>query len=306
MKDRRPLQIGHAPRFVQPNSGTPIGWLASIKDQITRLQKEVEGVALRLARPAPKDAEPAAVVGKMVFSPETYTFAFDYLQNGVSSVQSQYVLRDGMTYEIPVVFPPPGVFIARAAQVSVVQRLFVPDVGVMQVPMHYGNFFMDQGATGATQTFQTKKYSFPDNTDTSRIYLSRRLSFLWNLIDMKNGVRFSDELMSDLLFLPQDFGTPRSGGSGSGSLANLPTAATNGYLEFPTPWLFERDAQLTFQFRPITPVIQPTANSGYSPYPFDDREQTGIVRDSSVTVQIEIHGTRYLSLQDAARQGALV
>lgn len=305
MKDRRPLQIGQAPRFVQPKSGTPIGWLASIKDQITRLQKEVEGVALRLSRAAPNDSEPAAVVGKMTFSPETYTFAFDYLQNGVSSVQSQYVMRDGMTYEIPIVFPPPGIFIARAAQVSLKQRLFVPGLGVMQVPMHYGNFFMDQGITGATQTLQTKKYSFPDNTSIDRTYLSRRVSFLWNLLDMKSGVRFSDELMPDLLFLPQDFGSPVPAGSGSGQLG-LPTSPTNGYLEFPTPWLFERDAQLTFQFRPITPVIQPTANSGYSPYSFDDREQTGLVRDSSVTVQIEIHGTRYLSLQDAARQGALV
>ena len=297
--NKLPLQINRASRYVQPQSGESLGFLRPIKDQIERLNKEIEGLSLRLSRGAPNDAEPAAVVGKKIFSPEAHTFSFDYLQDGVSSVKSQYVLRDAVTYEIPVVFPPPGVFVARAMTVKLTQRVFHPDVGVMQIPMS-PNFFTGQEkyfAINPTPEGQTKKYQWP----SGNYQTGKHLSFFWNLIDTKSGARFSDELMPDMLLLPQLEGDPAA------SLqSGLPFAASQGFLQFPVPWLFERDAQLTFQFRPITPVLQPTADSGFSPYSFDDLEQNGQVRDSSVTVSLEIHGTRYLSLQDATRQGALV
>lgn len=291
--NKLPLQINRASRFVQPESGKPLGFLRPIEDQIERLNKEIEGLALRLSRSAPNDAEPAAVVGKKTFSPEAHTFLFDYLQDGTSSVKSQYVVRDAVTYEIPVVFPPPGVFVARAATIKLTQRMYHPDVGVMEIPMS-PNFFY-----GNYQEGQTKKYQWPNN---SVYYQKRRyISFFWNLIDAKSGARFSDELMPDMLLLPQLEGAPAATLYG-----NTIAAPSGSFLEFPVPWLFERDAQLTFQFRPITPVLQPTADSGFSPYSFNDLEQNGQVRDSSVTVSLEIHGTRYLSLQDATRQGALV
>jgi len=296
-----PFRVNDAPRLAQPESGQQIGWLQPIRDQIVRLQKEVRGIELRMSTQL-RRGEPAAIVGKKTFSPEEHSFLFDYKQDGNSSVMSQYVVRDGSTYEIPISFPPPGVMLIRFLQVKLYQRVFVPDVGPMQVPMQYGNYFLFDPLTGA---FQTKKFAFPDNTVPTHLNLvySRRSSFFWNLIDMKSGARYSDELVCDQTLLPQPLGIPITG---NGSLGLTPGGSTGRYLEFDTPWLFERDAQLTFLYRPINPVIQPAANSGYMPYAFDDREQLNTVRNSAVTVQIELHGTRYVTDQDAMREGARV
>lgn len=289
-----------APRVVQPASGQPIGWLQPIKAQIVRLRKELQGLELRVGQQLGA-GEPAAIVGRRVFLPDdSYTFSFDYLQDGTSSVLSQYVLRDGITYEIPIVMPPPGVMLMRSMQVKLYQRVFVPNVGPMQVPMDYGNYFLSEGLVGSAELYQTRKFSFPDNTSDASLVYSRRMSFLWNLVDTKSGSQFSDELISDQALIPQGMGVPvtKAGQSFAGT--------TGRYLEFDTPWLFERDAQLTFFFRPINPVIQPTASSGYMPYSFDDREQNNLVRNSAVTVQIELHGTRYVDEQDARREGARI
>lgn len=300
--NKKPFRITDPIRQVQPESGQPIGWLDSLKAQVVRLQNEVKGVEARAKRAMPDNSEPAAVVAKRVFEPSGPVFNFDYLQNGVSSVQSQVVLQDGVTYEIPVTFPPPGLFVARFIKVSLYQRVFNPTYGPMQLPVLYGNYFIESSENpiypgGANQT---RKYLFPDNstiviggqTRQDRRYLSRRLSFMWNLIDTKSGVRLSDELLPDLTLLPEDFGSPGV------------DTSTGNYLELASPWLFERDAQLTFLFRPITPAIQPTATSGYFPYGFDDREQNGTSRNMAITVQLEIHGTRFLTVQDAFRRGA--
>ena len=283
-----------SPRRALLDAGQPIGWLMPIKQQIQRLKNEVRGLELRMQRRL-GPGEPAAVVAKRTFEPESHTFNFDYLQNGASSVSSQYVLRDGVTYEIPIVFPPPGNMLVRFMQVKLYQRVFVPNVGLMQVPMYYGNFFLKN-----TSEYQTRKFAFPDNTSTASRILMRRASFFWNLIDAKSGGRFSDELVSDQTLLPQGMGLPIYGTSRA-------YGPTGRFLEFDTPWLFERDGQATFLFRPIMPVIQPTADSGYTPYAtFDDREQNGAVRNSAVTVQIELHGTRYIDKQDLLRQGARI
>lgn len=285
-----------APRVAQPASGQPIGWLQPIKAQISRLRNELQGLELRVGKQLGA-GEPAAIVGKRTFLPDdSYTFAFDYLQDGTSSVQSQYVVRDGITYEIPIVMPPPGLMLMRSMQVKLYQRVFVPNVGPMQVPMNYGNYFLGD------ELYQTCKFSFPDNSSQQASITSRRMSFMWNLVDTKSGAQFSDELVSDQAFLPQGIGVSAT------ALFDLQQSAgtTGRYLEFDAPWLFERDAQLTFFFRPINPVIQPTASSGYMPYSFDDREQNGLVRNSAVTVQIELHGTRYVDEQDARREGARI
>ncbi|NBT35343.1 MAG: hypothetical protein EBT03_07365 [Betaproteobacteria bacterium] len=279
--NKKPFRITDPIRRVQPESGQPIGWLDSLKAQIVRLQNEVKGVEARAKRAMPDNSEPAAVVAKKTFEPFGPVFNFDYKQDGVSSVQSQMVLQDGVTYEIPVTFPPPGLFVARFVKVALYQRIFDPTYGPMQLPVTYGNYFTDNEN-------QTSKFCFPDNATITTRIRSRRISFLWNLIDTKSGVRLSDELLPDLTLLPQD----------------VLEGSTGNYLELAVPWLFERDAQLTFLFRPITPAIQPTATSGYFPYSFDDREQNNTSRNMAITVQLELHGTRFLTVQDAFRRGA--
>jgi len=279
-------------RAVQPASGQPVGWLPSVKEQFTRLQSEVAGVEARISNHLTY-GEPAAAVGMKVFEPDSHTFMFDWLQDGITSVKSQFVLKDGVTYEIPILFAPPGVMNVRFMKVSITQRLFVPGSGPWQMPVTYGDYFLTTLA-GA----QTKKYAWPDNvTGDLGTWPMRRSSFMWNLVDTKSGAKYSDELLSEILLLPQGDVKVIDG-------TTFDSNASDGMLEFDCPWLMERDAQLTFLFRPIMPVIQPTFDSGYTPYTFEDRENANTVRNSAVTVQVEMHGTRYLTTQDALRHGA--
>lgn len=304
---KKPFRSADPIRRAQPGSGQPIGWLPTLKAQVETLRKQIDGVELRLDRRLTK-GEPAATVGERVFLPQPASFSFDYLQNGISSVQAQYVVQDAVTYEIPIVFPPPGVFRARYFKVNIYQRVFTPS-GPFQCPVAYGDYF---SSFDANLSEQTKKYLFPytgGGNPIQRQLVSRRMSFLWNIIDTKSGQQFADELLPDLLLLPQSptVGTPigTPGVPGRVLPVNL-LGATGGALEFTTPWLFERDAQLTFLFRPITPVLQPTATSGYFPFSFDDREQNNSVRNMAVTVRAEVHGTRYVDSQDALRLGARI
>lgn len=293
-------------RLITDLNGQPTGFLPLLKEQIAATERDIRGIKARLKNRL-SNAEPACAIGEKVFAPESGTFAFDYLQDGSSSVTSQYVLRDGITYDIPITFPPPGVMLIRFMKVRVYQRVFVPGCGPMQVPMPPGNFFLRN-----LEVFQTRKYSFPDNGDSytalarpgARIY-SRRLSYVWNLTDTKSNLQWADDLVPDMIMLPQGIGTPTQNATqADGGPLGTPAVPTGGYLEFRRPWLFERDGQLSFQFQPIMAVIQPTASSGYSPYPFDDRENGGAVRDSSVTVRIDLHGERYRDVRDALKEGA--
>jgi hypothetical protein len=295
---KKPFRSADPIRRALPGAGQPIGWLPTLKEQVSRLREQIEGIELRLDRRLTK-GEPAATVGERVFLPQPTSFTFDYLQDGVSSVDAQYVVQDGITYEIPIVFPPPGVFRARYFKVNIYQRVFT-STGPFQMPVAYGNYF---SAFEANQlNVQTRKYLFPDNDGgafgLNKQYVSRRMSFLWNLIDTKSGVQFADEMLPDLMLLPQ---SPTQGPTGAAD-----AGATGGRFEFTTPWLFERDAQLTFLFRPITPAIQPTVSSGYFPFNYDDREQNNTVRNMAITVRAEIHGTRYVDSQDALRLGARI
>ncbi len=294
-------------RVITDLNGQPTGFLPSLKEQIALAVKDLNGIKMRLEKKL-DNAEPACAIGEMVFRPESTTFAFDYLQDGSSSVVSQYVLKDGITYDIPIMFPPPGVMLIRFMKVRVYQRLFVPGCGPMQVPMPPGNFFLRN-----LEVFQTKKFSFPDNGASYtalarpgvRIY-SRRLSYVWNLSDTKSGLQYADDLVPDMLLLPQGIGTPTQNATqADGGPLGTPAVPTGGYLEFRRPWLFERDGQLSFQFRPIMPVIQPAASDSYAPYPFEDRENGTAVRDSSVTVRIDMHGERYRTVRDAMKEGAM-
>lgn len=308
---KRPaLKTTDAPRKLQDSSGQPIGFLRSIKDQIDVLKKDINGVRLRLTKQL-DNGEPAGIVAEHVFKPDTnQTFAFDYLMDGVAGtrVTSQYVLRDGVTYDIPIVMPPPGVMLIRTFKVRMLQRLYIPGCGVTWVPMHTGDFFVRNA-----EVYQTKKFSFPDNGDTNvtvasrpgvRQY-SRRLSFVWNLVDTKSGRMYADDLVPDQVLLPQGIGIPAMNSMNTdGGPSGLPMGVTGRYLEFKTPWLFERDGQLSFLFRPLFPVIQPAASSAYAPYPFEDRENGTAVRDSSVKVCIDLHGERYRSVRDAMKEGA--
>lgn len=287
MSNKLPFHTNDPARRIQAPSGTPLGFLPTVRDKFNKLLREIDGVRARVENPLPL-GEPAAAVGTRVFTPDPFIFNFDILQTGIGTVPVQYVLRDAVTYDIPIIFPPPGVFKARNLRVSLRQRVFNPTVGVMQIPMIFGNIANDIIADGLS----TKKFSYPTATERGRA-----VNFLWNIVDQKSGNSLSDFLMPDALLLPQL-------GQLSGTSAELESFGvfSPGLYRFDAPWLFERDAQIVFQFRPITPVLQPSAASGVFPWGFNDLQNGA--RNNDVTLQVELHGSRHYMERDLLKQGA--
>lgn len=285
----------------------PTGFLPSLRRKAEQLFRDIEGLSLRLDQPLP-EGEPAAAVGRRVFLPESAAFAFDFMQDGSSSVQAQYVVRSGQTYDIPVIFPPPGVFRAARLCVNITQRVYDPSGAVQLYPVVANDVYLSQIDDG----FQTLKFSYPFGYNAAQgssfRYQPARLNFFWNLIDNKSGLRLSDQWLPDTLLLPQAPTTrPYANSDAFGY------SPSNGGFDFDVPWLFERDADITFQFRPINDVVQPTAATGaiwrstgdQIGDVFDDRQFNGSLRNNSVQVAVELHGSRHYFEQDARRIGAL-
>jgi hypothetical protein len=104
--------------------------------------------------------------------------------------------------------------------------------------------------------------------------------------------------MSHMMLLPN---TVQGNDEGFGEVAD------GDLYDLKAPWLFERDGQLTFTMDPITDLYQfdSSINGTAAPMnlPFDDRENGK--RDQSVLVQVEMHGFRFETMQDAVHAGAL-
>lgn len=315
---RRPPFSSDGPlRKVQADSGRPLGWLPSIKDQIQRLSSDITGLELRLRRQL-SDGEPGVIIARKVFKPEAQVFAFDYLQNNSSSNNMQYVVRDAVTHEIPIIFPPPGAFSARFLVVKIWQRVYDNVQLIAQnMPVLVGNqmlrIYDTTNYTAANQwgAFQTPKFSVPTqlanaagSVYTAGMAFSRRINFFWNMIDPKSGNKLADYLVPDQVLMPQGMGATPVSATQAGAAThgdNTWPALSNGRFRFRREWLFERDGQATFLFRPITPIMQPAAGSALA----SAFTETGQV-DMSVTVQIELHGTRYVTGRDAMNKGAEV
>lgn len=247
------------------------------------LLQEMEALRLKVTRRLPNGV-PDCLAARKTFEPQAATFAFDYLQNGSSSVVSQYVLKDGVTYEVPVMNNTPGVFVAHYMSVNIFQRLY-QTTGPMQKRYSQGDWYLN-----SFSDLQTRKFAFPDSTtgNQTSIIAMRRLSFMWNLVDARSGQRYSDEPVPDLLLTPPSIPAPPEDA--------LEVPPYGGRLfEFDSPWLCDSQGQINFLFRPTTPVIQPAASDAYTPYSTEDREQSNTVRDHSVSIQVELHGARYFT-----------
>lgn len=280
----------------------PLGFLPTIKKQFEQLQQDVFGIKARLGTRL-GHGEPAAAIGQRVFQPEAQSFDFDVLQLGEGDVPVQYVLRNGQTYNIPIIFPPPGVFRARYLTVALSQRVFVtalPSLTMQYPTVSHGVAVV---ITSLSQ-LQTNKFSYPTTATPDAPFdgVASRMNFCWNLIDNKSGNRLSDEWLPDTLLLPA---AAQSLPYTESRDFPLSSSASGGCFEFDLPWLFERDADITFQFRPLIPILQPTVATGAVWPSGDDREFDGGVRNNALTVKVELHGTRHYTEQDAKRAGAL-
>lgn len=279
-------------RVTQPDAARAGGWMMRLEREFLRLRGDIQSLKLR-TDPHDLVCEPGSIVGKRVFVPDVNsTFVLDHQGQGVAGQASQYVVRDGVTYDIPVLSPPPGVFEARFLHVMITQRLFNPTEGIDQLRMPVNQALSQRQQVAATGGLQTLKWSYIPN---------RFVQFFWNIVEGKSGRQLSDEMLPDMLLLPA-----MPGAFLGGDPANvMPSEGGDVGYQFEVPWLFERDADIRFLFRPVTAVVQP-APTVASPFAFNDLEANGTVRDTSVTVQIELHGSRLYGEVDAQRMGARV
>ena len=292
------------------------GWTKPLEEEIQQLEAELAGLAAQLTNPVGK-GKPACYVGHRLFEPQTdISFAVDTEQDGASANLCNYVVKDGQDYRIPVAFSGPGVFLAKYLQVRIYQRFFAPAAAkAFWCPV---STLIDYTLAAAPATvghkWTTKFMVYPkqpnalDGNTSPGFSGLRKMNYFWNVLDTRSGRYFSDDLVPHLALLPRLPPNPNKLRP-QGGYTQFSQTRDGGFLKFRGPgWLFERDAQAAFVFRPITPVLQfdssIAGNNAAIGLPYDDREQG--VRRQSVAVQVEFHGVRYETTQDALRAGAVV
>jgi hypothetical protein len=302
------------------------GWTKPLQDLIHTLDADIAGLKARIQHPIHK-GRPAAYVGFRDFIPERTIVQVDTAQTGEGTNPCNYVVRDGQDYDIPIIMPGPGVFVAEEITVAIFQQQYAPiaaskgdapfvldlvdvQLAAMQAEMRANTFVFP-----STQTpyFTTKFSIFPQQTGIAYLGESnnvrvapqsqRTLNYFWNMVDTKSQRRLADAYISQMVL------TPPSAPVVQRNILNtaFESVPDGDLFRFCTPWVFERDGQVNFTFRPITPVFQfDSAIPGTDPVvglPYDDRING--LRDQRVRVQVEIHGYRFETDQDAIRAGAL-
>ena len=312
------------------------GWTKPLQDLIHTLDADVAGLKARLRNPIHK-GRPAAYVGFRDFIPESSVVQVDTAQTGEGTNPCNYVVRDGQDYDIPIIMPGPGVFVVEEVTVAIFQQQYAPisasfqggvltDVNLvaMQAEMRANAFPFPSSAQ--TPYFTTKFSIYPqqvngaylgETLDIEKFSMppqsQRTINFLWNMVDTKSQRRLADAYISQMVFTPPSAPVTQEA---SFFVPRPPVTTKNqaherlpdgDFFKFCTPWVFERDGQANFTFRPITPVFQFDSSLAGTDavvgLPYDDRVNGK--RDQRVRVQIEIHGYRFETDQDLIRAGAL-
>lgn len=297
---------------------TPVGFIDTIKGKVSDVEVRVRGLLDRL-KYRYSDGVPAAYVGEEVFRPEEATFNLPTGQSfgGGTTPLVQYVVRDSVIHNVPIVMPAPGVFMARYITVEFYQRLYGGDLtsdgtfgdlnNLAGKSLKYAipqskPFLPRAGALGIVGVQQTGKVHLAANVPVESMGGDRYnmgVNFFWNLVDRDSDRRFSEDMVAGGVLMGQGFQGQNNG----------------GLFEFGVPWLFERAGRMDFQFQLINPILQLAASSAEFPFTtpelpaggvptawarddWDDRENNGTTRNQEVTVRVEVHGTKFYSEKD--------
>ncbi len=322
MTDRKqPTRIVETGRLVRGSSGQGVGWLQSLADRFRNLRAQVQGVQDRLTTPL-RDGVPDCISGELVFEADTKRVitiqnfplhpdtvppnaAADYITLKVNPI-----MLAGETYRIPITFTPPGVLEAHNLVVGI-EAGYTMFANLNRPGITPLNDYREMNGTGKTGSGFTTR----DPSDGVIQYTSQQqvlgdfadvmpfIPYFWNIIDEKSGRQYGSDLIP------------------CGALLNtrgnsFPGAHPDSDLfEFDVPWLFERDGQIMFLFRPIMDLYQIDTTDSQLPYGTiapngstqtgtDDR--SGGRRFERATVRVEFHGNRYYTTQDVVRDGAYV
>lgn len=275
------------------------GWRPSLADLWTQLLAEIH--ALRARASAELDGVrgvPAVYQGIKVFEP-----ADRDVDLGAEGVVTP-VLLDGNTYDIPIYFPGPGVFVARSLEVNVYQRWYPTEGGGWPDPPQEFWLLARQFSTalannatndGAIRTTRVSRLLNLPAVSADNEEPVPALQFWWNLLDSKSQRYLADNLMPQQVLQPMTNTQLAPPDSVAVSVPAFPL--DGGRFCFDAPWLVERDGQMRFQFRPTTLICQDAS--------INTLPQVKNVLAQTVKVQVELHGERYETLQDAVRSGAL-
>lgn len=301
MTNRRiPTRVVETGRVVRGSSGQGVGWLQSLSDRARGLRAQLEGIHRRLSSPM-IDGVPAAVSGELTFKANTQEqIEIDYpaypqlQENLLISMTCNPIVKAGQTYRIPILFPPPGVL-------SVQNLVVTMEAGMTQVagvnrPRIYAlNDYLQTTDLGGFTNAAAPPYRFTWQQQVLGTAWDTLpyLPFFWNIIDEKSGRQYAQDWMPHGALL-----------NTRGNSTFVRVAPDSELFDFDTPWLFERDAQVSFLFRPIMDLYQVAASDPTLPYSFDDRNQGQ--RNQQLTVRVEMHGVRYYDRQDVLKEGAFV
>lgn len=326
---KRPTHVPQTNPLKKNQASWWTGWTKPLHDVIHTLEADIAGLHARLRNPVQK-GRPASYVGIRDFLPESSIVQVDTEQTGEGTNPCNYVVRDGQDYDIPIIMPGPGVFIAQELVVSIFQQQYAPisasvttegretvltnvNLTAMNAEMRANAFVFP---SSETPYFTTKFSVYPQQTNLAYLgytgarkfvmppQAQRTINFLWNMVDTKSQRRLADAYISQMVLTPPSLPETHTGAFDNYAFESLPDG---DFFKFCTPWVFERDGQANFTFRPITPVFQfDSSLSGTDEaigLPYDDRVNGK--RDARVRVQIEIHGYRFETDQDLIRAGAL-
>lgn len=312
MTNRRiPTRVVETGRVVRGSSGQGVGWLQPISERVRGLQAQLEGIRRRLSSPM-VDGVPAAVSGELTFKANTQEqVTVNYPTNPqtffptprLTSILCNPIVKAGQTYRIPVLFPPPGVLSVQNLVVTMeagsvefggVQRPYLYILNdYLQAPL--GGF---SAPTTGGYAVEPYFYTWQQQILSGSNFVGPGsclpyLPFFWNIIDEKSGRQYAQDWMPHGALL-----------NTRGNSTFFRVAPDGEFFDFDTPWLFERDAQVSFLFRPIMDLYQVDASSDVLPYGVDDRNQGK--RNQQLTVRVEMHGVRHYDRQDVLKEGAYV
>lgn len=315
MKRNNPTRIVETGRVMRGQSGQGIGWLQPLKERLTGLRAKIAGIHDRLSSPL-RNGVPGCVLGEVTFVADTtqvisipnYPMDPDAIPPApFVALTVNPIFRAGQTYRIPILFPPPGVFEAHNLVVSIEAGYlaFADQNRPGITPLSDYRQIRDGGFLGGVDGFTKRdpsagviQYTWQQQV-LNDFEASRSLPFMpffWNIIDEKSGRQYAQS------WLPH------------GALLNTRSVSTGSdqndypdseFFEFDTPWIFERDGQVSFLFRPLMDLFQVDAACPVLPYGTAD-DRSGGRRVEQATVRVEFHGNRYYTAQDLLKDGAFV
>lgn len=310
MHKNNPTRTVSVERTMRGQAGQGTGWLESLQRRAADLKAQMQGVHARITSPF-KNGFPSCAQGELQFNADLQTtitianFPTDPetldAADFISPLLVNPIIRAGQTYRIPLTFTPPGVLMARYLSVGIEAGFTafnnVPRSGLFMLGDYRqraggaiggGGFVASPGGLG----FQLG-YTWQQQVLGNFAEVVPYLPYFWNIVDEKSGRQYGQDLIP------------------SGALLNtrfLPTSSNkmpdSDMFEFDYPWLFERDAQVAFLFRPIMDLYQVAA--GDATLPWGTTDLNGGRRTQQATVKVELHGTRYYDNRDIRKDGAVL